>query len=171
MYIHRSDGEMIVICLYVDDLFLFTASPRLLKKFKSGLKAKFEMEDLGEARLVLGMQITRDRAKRTLTISQRTFLTKFMERLGYADMKAVTTPMVPNATLVKAPEKHTATAQDRTWYQSAIGSPHVRRERHETRPRLHRQQAVQVQQQPRRHASGGTQAPTPLRAGHHRLHA
>ena len=122
VYLHQSDGEMIIICLYVDDLFLFTASPRLLTRFKQGLKAKFEMEDLGEARLVLGMQVTRDKAARTLTISQQSYLRKFMEKLGLMDMKPASTPMLPNVTLVKAPEGHTASTRDVTWYQSVVGS-------------------------------------------------
>ena len=122
VYLHRSDGETIIICLYVDDLFIFTASVRLLKRFKQGLKAAFEMEDLGEARLVLGMQITRDKANRTLTISQQPFLRKLMKRLALTDMRTVSTPMVPNSTLKKAPTSHQASAQDITWYQSVIGS-------------------------------------------------
>src|ERR1700722_13544574 len=122
VYFHRSNNEMIIICLYVDDLFLFTASSRLLKQFKQGLKAKFEMEDLGEARLVLGMQIIRDRANRTLTISQQAYLEKLIEKLGLMNMNAVSTPMIPNAALVKAPSSHTASPQDISWYQSVIGS-------------------------------------------------
>jgi transposase InsO family protein len=122
VYIHRSNGEMIVICLYVDDLFLFTASTRLLTQFKQGLHKAFEMEDLGEARLVLGMQIIRDRSNRALTISQQVYLEKLIDNLGLANMKAVSTPMVPNATLVKAPLGYTASTQDITWYQSVVGS-------------------------------------------------
>jgi transposase InsO family protein len=122
VYFHRSNNEMIIICLYVDDLFLFTASSRLLKQFKQGLKAKFEMEDLGEARLVLGMQIIRDRANRTLTISQQAYLEKLIEKLGLMNMNALSTPMIPNAVLVKAPSNHTASPQDISWYQSVIGS-------------------------------------------------
>ena len=56
VYFHRDGKDMIIISLYVDDLFLFTSSTRLLKQFKEGLKSRFEMEDLGEAKLVLGMQ-------------------------------------------------------------------------------------------------------------------
>lgn len=122
VYLHRSNGEMIIICLYVDDLFLFTASTRLLKQFKQGLKDKFEMEDLGEAKLVLGMQITRDRTNHALTISQQAYLEKMMEKLGLMTMNPVSTPMNPNAVLVKAPSTHTASKQDISWYQSVIGS-------------------------------------------------
>jgi hypothetical protein len=122
VYFHRSEGEMIIISLYVDDLFLFTSSIRLLTRFKQGLKARFEMEDLGEARLVLGMHIIRDRTSRVLTISQQAYLQRLIEKLGVTNMKAVSTPMVPNTTLVKAPEAHVACTQDVTWYQSVVGS-------------------------------------------------
>jgi hypothetical protein len=102
VYIHRTGKEMIVISLYVDDLFLFTGSTKLLKQFKEGLTNRFEMEDLGEAKLVLGMQITRDRTKRTLTISQQAYLEKVLDKVGRGESKAIATPMDANTHLVKA---------------------------------------------------------------------
>jgi transposase InsO family protein len=122
VYIHRTGKEMIVISLYVDDLFLFTSSTRLLKQFKQGLTNRFEMEDLGEAKLVLGMQITRDRTKRTLTISQQAYLEKMLDRLGLGESKAIATPMDANKHLVKAPPTHAASESEISHYQSIIGS-------------------------------------------------
>ena len=122
VYIHRAGKEMIIISLYVDDLFLFTSSPALLRQFKQGLMDRFEMEDLGEARLVLGMHITRNRSARTLTISQQSYLEKALSRLGAADMNAVATPIDANAQLVKAPATYKATTDATTRYQSIIGT-------------------------------------------------
>src|SRR5271163_2543969 len=113
---------MIIVCLYVDDLFLFTSSTGLLKQFKEGLKSRFEMEDLGEAKLVLGMQVTRDRANRSLTISQHAYLEKVLDRLGLGELTTVATPMDANMHLVKAPSTHTASQSEITYYQSIIGS-------------------------------------------------
>jgi transposase InsO family protein len=122
VYIHRDGKDMIIISLYVDDLFLFTSSNRLLKQFKEGLKSRFEMEDLGEAKLVLGMQVTRDRANRSLTISQHAYLKKVLDRLGLGELRTIATPMDANTHLIKAPSTHTASQPEITYYQSIIGS-------------------------------------------------
>ena len=71
---------------------------------------------------MLGMQVTRDRANRTLTLSQQAYLEKMLEKLGLLQMNPVTTPMNPNTVLVKAPSTHTASKQDISFYQSIIGS-------------------------------------------------
>jgi hypothetical protein len=122
VYQYRSEQEMIIVCLYVDDLFLFTGSVRLLRHFKQQLMDEFEMEDLGEARLVLGMQIARDRRARVLTISQQSYLEKALSRLGAADLNAVATPIDTNSQLVKAADNHEATPAEITRYQSIIGT-------------------------------------------------
>ena len=43
---------------------------------------KFKMTDMGDVSLVLGMQITRDREKKTLTISQEEYTKSILERFG-----------------------------------------------------------------------------------------
>jgi transposase InsO family protein len=122
VYINQSEGETIIICLYVDDLFLFTSSRSKLQRFKQCLMDAFEMEDLGEARLVLGMEIQRDRRNRKITISQATYLRKALIKLGVADLNSVTTPMDANTHLTKAAVGHEATPAEITHYQSIIGT-------------------------------------------------
>jgi transposase InsO family protein len=122
VYLYRSGQETITICLYVDDLFLFTSSTTLLKQFKRQLMDEFEMEDLGEARLVLGMLIARNRRARILTISQQSYLEKALNKLGAAELNSVATPIDANTQLVKAGDNHEATPAETTRYQSIIGT-------------------------------------------------
>jgi hypothetical protein len=77
---------------------------------------------LGEARLVLGMEIQRDRRNRKMTISQATYLRKALIKLGVADLNSVTTPMGANTHLTKAAVGHEATPAEITHYQSIIGT-------------------------------------------------
>ena len=60
---------------------------------KDELSKQFEMSDLGEARVCLGLEITRDRAKRTLHVSQEHYANKVLERFGMHNSKPVVTPM------------------------------------------------------------------------------
>uniref|UniRef100_A0A3Q7HPF2 Reverse transcriptase Ty1/copia-type domain-containing protein n=1 Tax=Solanum lycopersicum TaxID=4081 RepID=A0A3Q7HPF2_SOLLC len=61
-----------------------------IQKLKGLLSAEFEMKDLGAARKILGMKIIRDRERRKLFLSQRSYIQKseeekeYMSRVPYA---------------------------------------------------------------------------------------
>jgi hypothetical protein len=113
---------MVVVALYVDDMFLF--APRgsnLLAKLKARLQQKFEMTDLGEVSEALGVEIARDRKARTLTITQRRHVRGILERAGMTDCAAATTPMAAGTQLCLPEEGYKATAADTLRYQKALG--------------------------------------------------
>ncbi|CAI7902781.1 unnamed protein product [Closterium sp. NIES-54] len=56
--------------MYVNDLVFATADTEALALVKSGLQKRHTCTDLGELRSYLGLQITRDRARRTITLTQ-----------------------------------------------------------------------------------------------------
>ncbi|CAI7888798.1 unnamed protein product [Closterium sp. NIES-54] len=58
------------ILVYVDDLVFATAHTAGLAHVKSELQKRHTCTDLGELRSYLGLQITRDRAQRTITLTQ-----------------------------------------------------------------------------------------------------
>ncbi|CAI7728476.1 unnamed protein product [Closterium sp. NIES-54] len=58
--------------VYVDDLVFATANMVALADVKLELQKRHTCTDLGEPRHYLGLQITRDRAARTITLSQLT---------------------------------------------------------------------------------------------------
>ncbi|CAI7776665.1 unnamed protein product [Closterium sp. NIES-54] len=58
------------ILVYVDDLVLATADTEALTLKKSELQKRHTCTDLGELRSYLCLQITRDRARRTITLTQ-----------------------------------------------------------------------------------------------------
>ena len=53
---HTSDGNMILVCLYVDDIFLTGSSEQEISEFKKVLMHEFEMTDLGKISFFLGME-------------------------------------------------------------------------------------------------------------------
>ena len=55
----------------MDGILFLSASKSLLNKLKKKLMNRFEMPDMGDVSGILGMNATRDRAKRTITISQK----------------------------------------------------------------------------------------------------
>lgn len=54
---NTSQGNMIVVCLYVDDILLTGSCSNEIVKFKKVLMNEFEMTDLGKMVYFLGMEI------------------------------------------------------------------------------------------------------------------
>ena len=52
-----SEGEKLIIALYVDDILLAGASSKKLNAVKQTLSKKFEMKDMGELNYFLGMKV------------------------------------------------------------------------------------------------------------------
>ena len=67
--LHQKD--CLYLLLYVDDILVASCNKCLINDLKSKLNSKFEMNDLGEARQILGVDIKRDQLKRTLLLSQQ----------------------------------------------------------------------------------------------------
>ena len=85
------DGEkaFILIGVYVDDTILCCNNLKFLLSEKGKISRKFEMDDRGEVNLILGMTVKRDRKNRTLTISQKTYLSDVLQRFNMSDCKPI----------------------------------------------------------------------------------
>ncbi|CAI7791826.1 unnamed protein product [Closterium sp. NIES-53] len=71
------------ILVYVDDLVFATADTAGLAHVKSELQKRHTCTDLGELRSYLGLQITRDRARRTITLTQSHMVQQVLQRFGF----------------------------------------------------------------------------------------
>jgi hypothetical protein len=110
---------MTIVTLYVDDLVLAASNMTLINDFKDVIKGQYKMKDLGELRWVLGMEVRRDRKKRTLEIVQTSYIKQMLERFGMADCNPVATPAEPNVHLTRLdPSKH----KPDEWYRSLVGA-------------------------------------------------
>lgn len=99
--------ESLIVTIYVDDLLMCGPHKDEIKDLKGKLSGQFEMTDCGPCKHYLGMQITRNRAMRTVTLSQETYLVGVLKDFGLQEAKAVTTPMEPGVYLTKATEQLT----------------------------------------------------------------
>ncbi|KAI3677547.1 hypothetical protein L6452_36813 [Arctium lappa] len=80
---HRSSGGIsIYLFLYVDDMLIACRDCSKINRLKDRLKSEFEMKDLGEARVILGMEILRDRKSRTLRLTQKGYIQKILKRFN-----------------------------------------------------------------------------------------
>jgi len=57
---HVSNRISIFLLLYVDDMLITSQSNKEIQELKLKLKSTFEMKEIGEARKILGIAISRD---------------------------------------------------------------------------------------------------------------
>ena len=79
VYLKRqNDGSYIILLLYVDDMLVAGSNIQEINVLKRKLANSFAMKDLGAAKQILGMRITRDRKNRKLTLSQNEYIEKVL---------------------------------------------------------------------------------------------
>ena len=99
---HRSSGEnSIYLLLYVDDMLIACRDHYEINRLKARLKSEFELKDLGEAGVILGMEIVRDRKSRTLRLTQKSYIQKILKRFNLDGAKPASTPLPSHIKITK----------------------------------------------------------------------
>ncbi|CAI5505094.1 unnamed protein product [Closterium sp. Naga37s-1] len=90
------------ILVYVDDFVFATADTEALALVKSELQKRHSCTNLGELRNYLGLQITRNRARRTITLTQSHMVHQVLQRFGFQYSSPQSTPL-PTSHSLSAP--------------------------------------------------------------------
>ena len=93
------NNEGVIICLYIDDLLIFGTSLNVVHDAKHFLASNFDMKDLGEANVILGINILRDND--CITLSQSHYVEKILKKFEHFDMSPMPTPFDSNVHLFK----------------------------------------------------------------------
>ncbi|CAI7807111.1 unnamed protein product, partial [Closterium sp. NIES-54] len=88
---------------YVDDLVFATADTEALTLVKYELQKRHTCTALGELRSYLGLQITRDRAWRTITLTQSHMVQQVLQRFGFQYSSPLLTPLSTSHSLSAPP--------------------------------------------------------------------
>ncbi|CAI7843189.1 unnamed protein product [Closterium sp. NIES-54] len=91
------------ILVYVDDLVFATADIAGLAHVKSELQERDTCTDLGELRSSLGLHITRDRAQRTITLTQSHMVQQVLQRFDFTYSSPQATPLSTRHSLSALP--------------------------------------------------------------------
>ncbi|CAI7801128.1 unnamed protein product [Closterium sp. NIES-53] len=81
------------VLVYVNDLVFATANTEALTLGKSELQKRYTCTDLGELRSNIGLQITRDRARRTITVTESHMVHQVLQRFGFQFSSPQPTPL------------------------------------------------------------------------------
>ncbi|KAM2709368.1 hypothetical protein EV2_047063 [Malus domestica] len=99
VYYKECNGQCVILCLYVDDILLFGTSLEIVKDVKSYLSKRFDMKDLGEANIILGMKVERTQA--CFIINQASSIEKMLKKFNFFNCNPVSTSYEPNVCLLK----------------------------------------------------------------------
>ncbi|CAI7747682.1 unnamed protein product [Closterium sp. NIES-54] len=100
----RTDATLppFYVLVYVDDLVFATADTEALAHVKSELQKRHTCTDLGELTSYLGLRVTRDRAQRTITLTQSHMVQHILQRFGFTYSSPQSTPL-PTGHSLSAP--------------------------------------------------------------------
>ncbi|CAI7846760.1 unnamed protein product, partial [Closterium sp. NIES-53] len=90
------------VLVYLDNLVFATADNEALARVKSDLQKRHTCTDVGELTSNLGLQITRDRAQRTITFTQSHMVQQVLQRFGFTYSSPQSTPL-PTGHSLSAP--------------------------------------------------------------------
>ena len=78
----KNDGSYIILLIYLDDMLVAGSNMQEINVLKKKLANSFSMKDLGAAKQILCMRITRDRKNCKLTLSQNEYIQKVSEAIS-----------------------------------------------------------------------------------------
>lgn len=126
LFVGNISGRRLMLILYVDD-FIIAGSKEDVTSIMTAIKSEFTIDDRGDldSGMTLGIQVKRDRALRTITITQQRYITDVLERFDMVSAKPARTPMDEHKQLIINNETHSKDdirSVDQTQYLQAVGS-------------------------------------------------
>jgi hypothetical protein len=125
VFIAKISEDILILAVHVDDCIFTGSSALLITEYKDKINSCYAFKDLGPISWLLGIRVTRNRAERTISLSQTTYIDSILSRFALADAKPCTSPMIPGIVYTKdqspnSPEE--AVQMKKTPYREAIGS-------------------------------------------------
>lgn len=91
VYRREERDELLIIAIYVDDLFVTGNSTKIIKEFKASMSKQFEMSDLGLLTYYLGIEVKQ--SSTGIIIKQEAYARRILEEAGLADCNPNSIPM------------------------------------------------------------------------------
>ena len=101
----REDEQvgLIYVATFVDDILVSADRQTTLDDFKELIQTKFKMSLMGPVENILGMKVTRDRSKKTITLSQEFYAKEACKKFGITKSSDVRSlPLRPDIKLSQA---------------------------------------------------------------------
>lgn len=117
VYSKTNGDTFILLCLYVDDGLIFSRTLAELDEVLTLLKGHFSLTH-SDVSTYVGLEITRDREERTITVRQSAYTTQKLEQFNMTNAKTVSTPVDTNTVY----QRNTSTEPVDFPYGQLVGS-------------------------------------------------
>ncbi|CAI7856943.1 unnamed protein product [Closterium sp. NIES-54] len=105
--------------VYVDNLVFDTTDTEAVTLVNSELQKRHTCTDLGELRSYLGLQITRDRARRTIALTQSHMVHQVLQHFGFQFSSPQPTPLSTGHSLSAPPSDECVEPSDASWVDNS----------------------------------------------------
>ena len=113
----KTDGSLLILVLYVDDLLITGGSASTISAVKRALQDRFLMTDMGPFHFFLGLEISRDATG--VKLSQAKYARDLLQRFHMTDSKLAPTPFLFGVRLEDGGDTPLA---ENTLYRQLVGS-------------------------------------------------
>ncbi|TYK18672.1 Retrovirus-related Pol polyprotein from transposon TNT 1-94 [Cucumis melo var. makuwa] len=110
-------GDILVVCLYVDDLIFTGNCASMFEDLKKAMTQEFEMTDIGLMSYYLGIEVKQ--SEEGIFISQERYTREILEKFNMMNSKPVATPIETGTKLSKHEEGDDV---DPSYFKSLVGS-------------------------------------------------
>lgn len=116
VYLKNNRGDVLIVAIYVDDLFVTGTSIKIIKQFKEDMSKRFEMSDLGKLTYYLGIEVIE--GADGIKIKQESYSQGILADNKMDSCNMAHVPMEENLKLSKAEDEPEI---DATEYKRVIG--------------------------------------------------
>lgn len=117
---HDGGNHITIILVYVDDMAIF-GTLEDIQATKKFIGSRYKYTDLGEIEHFLGLHITRNRSKKTISVDQTHYVQRILNRFEMKTCRPTYTPFAPDTILTANPEKGSDSLLT-SRYQQLVGS-------------------------------------------------
>ena len=101
VYSQHANANTTITSTYTDDTTGISSSPEKAEGVKDELRWHYEIKDLGEANMILGIHVECNRQAGTILISQCAYLKQILKHFGMADCNSKSMPLPLGIVLIK----------------------------------------------------------------------
>jgi hypothetical protein len=127
LYVKWINGQPIYLTVYVDDTLAIypKSNESIWLADKQAIQAKYGIKDLGDCEWILNMEVIRDRANKTITLSQASYIEEVLNRFNSSTLKPAQMPFSSTRDITAYSEFNDSPALKEAeikLYQQIIGS-------------------------------------------------
>ena len=102
LFILRKDKKVVMIATYVDDLLITGNDENLIESSRKTLNSHFKMKTMGNVSWLLGIRIRRDLHKKTITLTQESYIDDLLSKFNMTECNPAKTPAITTTVLKMA---------------------------------------------------------------------